>query len=740
MAPVKSLLAIAASLAVVSGKPKPTLADYKKDKANDAKAAEATAARDQKLAAVNKVVTMLEDLQVQVMAEGEKEATSYEKFACFCKDTTKEKNEDIKRGKDGQNSLSARIGKLQTKRGNLDKKIKTLTKDIEIAENLMKKAKKTRKAEFAVYEASEADLSGALAALQGAIDVLKSSKNPSLLQIKSAMDTVRNAQDLADALGFSTATLQRSFTSFLQSDPAVPMENYDFHSEGVITTLEKLMGDFRKSKQDLDTAEVKSVSEFDAFMQEKSDLVKAKNSDLEDSKKARSETNENIAGDSEELTTVSADLLDDTQYMAKTAEMCQNTAKTYDVRSKVRVDELSALTTATDIVKGTVLKQTSAATVRFVQMGVSSKMVEQLVQNEDAMGAIEAEVEDVESQPVNFLQKAVQRHSQSNPDGARDFVVDMLRTQGAKQKSTLLMSLASQISADPFAKIKTLIQELIERLLTEAANEANQKGWCDKAQADAKQNRDYAAEEIDRLNGEMAELEARRNKLAEELGVLAKQIAELKTKRKQATEMRKEDNKENTATVQEAEVGLGAVNMAIDILEKFYKTAAKSKVDLSLLNQDPPDAGFDIGEAYTGAGGEAGGIVGMLDIIKSDFERTIKVTNEAEAKAKADYMGFMTESGKSLAEKTVSHKEKTKQRDDAIEKLESANTDLQAESSILQTSIEELLELKPTCIDTGMSYEERVARREDEIESLKKALCVLTAYAEFGPEGLADAC
>ena len=47
------------------------------------------------------------------------------------------------------------------------------------------------------------------------------------------------------------------------------------------------------------------------------------------------------------------------------------------------------------------------------------------------------------------------------------------------------------------------------------------------------------------------------------------------------------------------------------------------------------------------------------------------------------------------------------------------------------------MELKPTCIDTGMSQEERVARREDEIE---KALCVLYAYAEYGPEGAGDAC
>jgi len=39
-----------------------------------------------------------------------------------------------------------------------------------------------------------------------------------------------------------------------------------------------------------------------------------------------------------------------------------------------------------------------------------------------------------------------------------------------------------------------------------------------------------------------------------------------------------------------------------------------------------------------------------------------------------------------------------------------------------------------------MSYAERVARREDEIASLKKALCIFGAYSEYGPDGLADKC
>jgi len=276
--------------------------------------------------------------------------------------------------------------------------------------------------------------------------------------------------------------------------------------------------------------------------------------------------------------------------------------------------------------------------------------------------------------------------------------------------------------------------------LHEAAEEANQKGWCDKAQADAKQKRTYAGEEIESLNGEMAALEGRRDKLAEELEVLRKEIPDLKDKRDEAEKMRADEKAENEATVNEATAGLDAINMAIDILDKFYKTAAKTQVDLSLAQgpaDDAPGAGFEIGEAYTGAGGESGGILGMMDVIKSDFERTISETEKAEKKAATDHRNFMTETGKSLAEKEMAEEQKDDQHANTVEELDDANDGLIAETSILRTSIKELMELKPTCIDTGMSYEERVARREDEIESLKKALCIFENFADGGFE---DAC
>merc|ERR1719399_251460 len=261
--------------------------------------------------------------------------------------------------------------------------------------------------------------------------------------------------------------------------------------------------------------------------------------------------------------------------------------------------------------------------------------------------------------------------------------------------------------------------------------------------ADAKQKRDYAADEIEGLNAKMAKYKALSDKLGEELKELNKEIKELNDARAEAEKNRKEESAENANTVTEAKAGLDAVKMAIDILDKFYKTSAKAKVDLSLAQgplDDAPDAGFDNGEAYKGAGAEAGGIIGMMEVIQSDFERTISETKKAEAEAEKEHLEFMTETGKSLAEKNVAVKEKTRLKDETDNNFNDAEDEMSSQTKILVTSIKELMELKQACVDTGMSYADRVAMREQEIASLKKALCILGAYAEYGPDGLADAC
>lgn len=689
------------------------------------------------MAAVNKVIKMFEDLQAQVLAEGEKEAASYNKFSCFCKDTTRDKNNAIQVGEDDRAELETKIGDLQTHREDLDNEISDLSEDIEDAEKEMKKESDERHKTNKQYLGDATDLAGAIEAVKNAIRVIKASQNPSLMQIQSVATTVRSIVTLADAMGLGTGNVHKALAVLVQ-DPGVPMENYKSHSGGVIETLEELQNGFRSMKKEVDQAEVESVREFDMFMQEKSDYVKAKNVALDKAREAKSKANKDLAASNEKYSTTSAQLLDDKQYLSELSNICVDKAKTWDQRTKCRADELQALTSALEIVKGQVSDSTSAATVRLAQQGTSINRVYQLVRDPAAMEAVEAAVEKAEAnRPVNFLQKLIQKHrpAPESADEGRQAVIAELKNEGNNLKSTLLVSLASQIASDPLAKVKTLIEELVERLLSEAAEEANQKGWCDKAQAKAKDKRKFASEKLDELNGRMAENEAIRDKLSAEIDVLGNEIDELEENKDTANKMRKQEKLENEETIEEGKAGLEAVQEAIDIMQKFYKTAAKEQVDLKLTQakrgplDDMPDSGFDAGEAYTGAGAESGGVIGMLEIIEGDFERTITETQKSEKKAEDDHFNFLTETEKSLAEKDMAHDQKKKQHDNAVEELEEDKENLDAQSQLLSSAISELLDLKPTCVDTGMSYEERVARREDEIESLKKALCIFENFS-----------
>merc|ERR1719399_448862 len=144
---------------------RPTNEEWKagqKEKADE----KAGAAADQaKMAAVDKVVSMLEDLQLQVLAEGEAEAATYNKFACFCKTTQKEKSEAIKEGKSEKESLSADIKKFSKQRDDLDKKIAKLAEEIKKSEGRQEKATTASDAAHKEYKTNEEDLKAALYAL-----------------------------------------------------------------------------------------------------------------------------------------------------------------------------------------------------------------------------------------------------------------------------------------------------------------------------------------------------------------------------------------------------------------------------------------------------------------------------------------------------------------------------------------------------------------------------------------------
>merc|ERR1740123_1553782 len=128
------------------------MTEWKKTQKEKAAKEAEVSANEAKMAAVKKVVTMLAGLKDKDMTEGEEEAKSYNKFACFCKDTMSTKTTAIQEGEDAKESIPADIEKLEAKRVELDGTIKKVEGAIEELEADVKKAEKERAKERGEYE------------------------------------------------------------------------------------------------------------------------------------------------------------------------------------------------------------------------------------------------------------------------------------------------------------------------------------------------------------------------------------------------------------------------------------------------------------------------------------------------------------------------------------------------------------------------------------------------------------
>merc|ERR1719456_2237539 len=303
-------------------------------------------------------------------------------------------------------------------------------------------------------------------------------------------------------------------------------------------------------------------------------------------------------------------------------------------------------------------------------------------------------------------------------------VLNLIREKSLKLKSPVLSNLVMKMAADPFVKVKKLIQELIERMVTEAADEATQKGFCDTELGKARSSRDTEHTKVNKINANVEALEATRDQLSDEIDNLAKELAELNSSLTTTTENRAAEKEENLDTLTKAGEGLDAVTEAIGILKNFYKGAAKGAVSLAQVSPVDEAQGSQgtADGAYQGNQAATGGILGLMDVIKSDFERTIKTTKDQEYEAARSFAEFDTTTKSSISAKTASKGMKEADKTNTEAAITQGMADLKEHMTLLDDSMKQLEDLNPQCIDTGMSYAERVAKREEEIEALKTAL------------------
>merc|ERR1712039_285663 len=188
-----------------------------------------------------------------------------------------------------------------------------------------------------------------------------------------------------------------------------------------------------------------------------------------------------------------------------------------------------------------------------------------------------------------------------------------------------------------------------------------------------------------------------------------------------ATKLREAEKAKNLQTIADAQAAQTAVAQAITVLKEFYAKAG----DATALLQQQPVAPEIFDSPYKGMQSENGGVVGMLEVIESDFARLEAETKAAEVTAQKEYDQFMTDSKVDKAAKVKDIEHKTAKRQDEEQALTVKKEDLAGTQKELDAALAYFDKLKPSCVDAGVSYESRVSRRQEEIESLQEALKVL---------------
>jgi len=685
---------------------------------------------------VEKVTHLLEKIQKEIEEEGKAEAAAYDKYACFCKEQADNKQYAIEKFAEQIEVLSAKIEAKSATKSQLDADIGELTTEIGEVNSDQEAAQGIRDTENEEYVEREGKLSTAIQRMKDAIEALKAA-SPAL--IAKYTTVLHDSIVMADVLG-----VKHQAASLLQQTPAA----YSSHSNEVISTLESLLKNFKQKKIECDNDEMKTRQEFEMASGARANQIKA----LE---KAKSEKSAQSAALEQEINAHETEK-SETEY-SKTADgnfltdltgKCEAKAKNFDERSNVRTQELTAIAKALELLKGDVSKMYGANDLGLAQTQAKAQVPVKAPVVVESEAASAEDEDEFEEEAISFIQLLNKK-----PKTAllRNKVITYLSHQAESLNSKVLSTLLIKMkdTPSPFAKVKQMISDLITRLEEEAAAEADQKAWCDENMATATSDRDTAQMEIEKLNALMAEKNALKDSLAEDITTLSTEISDLTKGLNEETVLRETEKDENDKTLAESQAGLAAVEGAIEVLNAFYNPGSfiqKQKPSNTAEGYDrfvAEGAGSDgktVDDMAPGAGdmGEYGGkkdasnsIIGLLEVIKSDFENTISKTTTDEEAAVAAYEDFKSETETSIGDKGTLKDTKTDDKTTAELDITQAEADLKLQKEDLDNALDELVKLKPVCVDSGMSWEERTARREQEVESLKNALKILQE-TDFG--------
>lgn len=666
---------------------------------------------------------MLGENKLKVQRDLASEKKEMEEYAAFCDDETDEKNYAIKTAKRNIDDLNSVIDDATAQVKGLDDTIATLGREMAAKDDQISKAKGVRKNEHSDFEATEKELMESIDQIEKAVILLKremslaqgkAAHKPNLQKVAAALGSLVNAawMDQGNQQALKGLLQDAQNQGSLQSSSTSENDDLSFtvgskKSGGTDAILTSLQDMKQKAEETLSNArmnEMKSNHNYQMMLASLEESLTLSKTKLSESTALKAQLTEASGKAKGEIADTKQAKIADMLYLKGLTHECEAAAADWADRQKSAAGEIDAINKAIEIL--------AAGVKAMLQAGVVVEQKQPVMTDENFSG----EVDDEKTARV------------------RAKLVDHLKEMGHKFHSYTMMEMVSAATTDPFEKIRGLIGDMIAKLVAEANEEATQQAFCDEEQGKSNKQKDEKTARLDELNARLDQASAKTDELKDNIKELQAELADIDKASGEATKLRAEERATFEKASKDFKDASKAVEQAIGVLKDFY--ASLLQVQKAPRKATDKKVGVKVAPIFGGlqAGGGGDAVIALLETSAEDFSRMLTQAEAEEMAAKEAYDKLMEESKESKTKKEAEVKGAESEIKTLAVAIKNAQEDKSMTSHELDAVMEYLEKLKPQCEQKVMTYEEKKAKREAEIEGLKEALSILEA-PEFIQKG-----
>lgn len=653
---------------------------------------------------IDRVVTLLKTLSKDLNNDEKTEQGAYDKYACWCEETTARKAANIEDAKSEMKRLGQMILKKKGTVAVRTAEIEEKQEQIKENQAAQESATSARGKENGAWAAETAETSQAMSAINTAMDVLIGAtsflQEDQSMRLQATVSAVVAAAPMKVLATLTTAKMA-DLRSFAQVGAKTRYAPQSATIQGILSDMYTTMG---VDVMDSTALEAKRNRAFEDYMAEKDAALRQLQKILAKKQMEKAEAEAMLAEATESYDDTSNQLEADVKFFDITKDACKTKTDEWKVRSDLRVDEIEGIDEALKLL-------TSDDAKKLFAKAIKPGMETTFLQVGSAVGT-----------PKDQKQAHLMK------------LYGKLKAQATKSHSLRLASIAASVKlakAGHFDKVIKAIDDLIGVLGKEQDSDTKKRDECEEQYQDIEQESKKLEWKITNNKAKVQKLENLIELRTEEKKTT---IAEIKSTNEEIKDMKAERKKENEEFVEAKKLDIEAIALikkAKEVMMDFY-SKNNVKVDLLQESADPlsdPDVAPDA--SFSGKGkrkGQSKGIVAILTMVIEDL--TAEVANETTSE-EASQLSF--EKALAAAEKLVEDLTAKKvSLEEAIAKRGKEKTaekkDQKANEGDLDAQEKEKASIETDCDYMISKYEERRGYREAESEALSDAKEFLVNY------------